>query len=250
MATLKLTVLSLRYSSWSMRPWLALTHAGAEFETETITLPHMQKEAETTSLAERRARGSVRGLFPVLRIDGTPIHESLAICEWVAETYPAAALWPVDALRRAEARAICAEMVSGFTGLRGELSCHLFARVPQFKPGAAALADIERVFEIWNEKLDRSGGPFLFGAFSLADALYFPVLTRFRTYGVELPASLAPYARALDGQPAVRALIAVAGTAPRISVYDDYVRRLGGAADAALPRTDRKPMARAERVAR
>ena len=237
MAKLKLTVLSLRYSSWSMRPWLALTHAGATFETETVALPHMQRQAEETSLAERRAKGSVRGLFPVLRVDGTPIHESLAICEYAADTYPKAGLWPADALRRAEARAICSEMVSGFTSMRGEMSSHLFGRVPNFKPGAAAQADIERVLEIWSEKLAQSGGPFLFGRFSIADAMYFPVLGRFRTYGIELPTALAPYGQALEAQPAVRALIEVARNAPRIPVYDDALRRRGGELDAGLPKS-------------
>jgi glutathione S-transferase len=236
MQKLTLTVLSLRYSSWSMRPWLALTHAGAPFETETVELAHMQGQAKDTSLAERRAKGSVRGLFPVLRVGGTPIHESLAICEYVADTYPKANLWPTDALRRAEARAICSEMVSGFTSMRGEMSSHLFGRVPGFKPGTAAAADVARVHEIWSEKLQQSGGPFLFGQFSIADAMYFPVLGRFRTYGVELPSSLVPYGKALDAYPAVRALIEVARTAPRIPVYDDALKQRGGDPDAALPK--------------
>ena len=192
MSKLKLTVLSLRYSSWSMRPWLALYHTGAPFETETVALPHMSRQSETTSLTQRRSLGSVRGLFPVLRVDGTPIHESLAICEYVADAFPDTHLWPAEPLHRAAARAICTEMVSGFTAMRNEMSCHLFGRVPSFKPTEAAVADIERVFEIWHEKLDASGGPFLFGRFSIADAMYFPVLTRFRTYGIKLPSTLVP----------------------------------------------------------
>ncbi len=234
MTKLKLTVLSLRYSSWSMRPWLALYHTGAPFETETVALPHMSRQSETTPLAQRRSLGSVRGLFPVLRVNGTPIHESLAICEYVADAFPDAHLWPAEPLHRAAARAICSEMVSGFTAMRNEMSCHLFGRVPSFKPTEAAVADIERVFEIWHEKLDASGGPFLFGRFSIADAMYFPVLTRFRTYGVELPSALVPFADALESQPAVLALIAVASAAPHIPVYDDYLRRFGGDPDAAL----------------
>ncbi len=178
--------------------------------------------------------GSVRGLFPVLRVDGTPIHESLAICEYVADAFPGAHLWPAEPLHRAAARAICSEMVSGFSAMRNELSCHLFGRVPSFKPTPAARTDIERVFEIWGEKLEQSGGPFLFGRFSIADAMYFPVLTRFRTYGVELPRSLVAYGEALEAQPAVRALVAVASSAPRIPVYDDYLRRFGGDPDAGL----------------
>jgi glutathione S-transferase len=217
-----------------MRPWLVLYHTGAPFETETVALPHMARQSETTSLAQRRSLGSVRGLFPILRVDGTPIHESLAICEYVADAFPEAHLWPAESLQRAAARAICSEMVSGFTAMRNELSCHLFGRVPSFKPTEAAVADIERVFEIWNEKLDASGGPFLFGRFSIADAMYFPVLTRFRTYAVELPSTLVPYADALESQPAVQALIAVASSAPHIPVYDDYLRRFGGDPDAAL----------------
>jgi len=234
MSKLKLTVLSLRYSSWSMRPWLVLYHTGVPYETETVALPHMARQSEETPLAQRRALGSVRGLFPVLRVDGTPIHESLAICEYLADAFPEARLWPAEPLQRAAARAICSEMVSGFGAMRNELSCHLFGRVPSFKPSEAARTDIERVFEIWNEKLEASGGPFLFGRFTIADAMYFPVLTRFRTYGVELPRSLAGYAEALETQPAVRALVAVAATAPRIPVYDDYLRRFGGEPDAGL----------------
>jgi glutathione S-transferase len=234
MSNLKLTVLSLRYSSWSMRPWLALYHAGAPFETETVALPHMSRQAEATPLVDRRKLGSVRGLFPVLRVDGTPIHESLAICEYVADAFPDAHLWPAEPLQRAAARAICSEMVSGFSNMRNELSCHLFGRVQPFEPTAAAIADIERVFEIWNEKLDSSGGPFLFGRFTIADAMYFPVLTRFRTYGIKLPSTLLPYAAALETQPAVRALVAVASSAPRIPIYDDYLRRFGGDPDGGL----------------
>ncbi len=232
MAILKLTVLSLRYSSWSMRPWLALTHAGADFETETVELPHMTGSASSrpreTTLAERRARGSIRGLFPILRIDGVPIHESLAICEYAADAYPAAGLWPEDALRRAQARAVSCEMLSGFMDLRTEMSCHLFGRVPSFSPGPGAKRDTARVLELWEECLQRSGGPFLFDRFGIADAMYFPVLTRFRTYGVALPRALEPYAAALESLPAVRSLIETARTSPRLTSYDEALERLGG----------------------
>jgi glutathione S-transferase len=225
-----------------MRPWLALKHAGATFATDTVELPHMGRrddsnslaKAESTSLAERRALGSVRGLFPVLRIDGVPVHESLAICEYAAEAFPDAGLWPGSALRRAQARAISCEMVSGFTSLRTEMFCHLFGRVPRFSPSPAAKADVERVYEIWRECLGRAGGPFLFGRFGIADAMFYPVLTRFRTYGVPLPEDLNGYAASLEGQPAVRALVEVARTAPHIPVYDEHLMRLGGDPDAAL----------------
>jgi glutathione S-transferase len=223
---------------------MARAHArGARFATDTVALPHMQRRgapsdlesAESTSLAERRALGSVRGLFPVLRVGDVPIHESLAICEYVAEAFPTAGLWPDSALRRAQARAICCEMLSGFTSPRAEMSCHLFARVPRFSASEAALADIARVFEIWDECLERSRGPFLFGRFGIADAMFYPVRTRFRTYAVQLPDRLEKYARALDHLPAVRSLVEVARGAPRIPIYDGYVQGLGGDPDAALP---------------
>lgn len=233
MPNLTLTVLSLRYSSWSMRPWLVLTHAGAHFETKTVELPSMG-QANAPSLADRRTLGSVRGLFPVLHVGGRAIHESLAICEYVADTHPEAQLWPADALARAEARAISCEMVSGFGDLRRELSCHLFGRVPALQPSPAAQADIARVFEIWKERLARSGGPFLFGRFSIADAMFYPVLTRFRTYRVAVPADLAAYAQTIDSHAAVRALVERARLAPRIAHYDEHLRRLGGDPDAVL----------------
>ncbi len=234
MPHLKLTVLSLRYSSWSMRPWLALTHAGARFDTETVELAHMQDNGKVTTLTDRRTLGSVHGLFPVLRIDNKPIHESLAICEYAAERFPDAGLWPQDTLARAQARAVSCEMASGFSALRGELPCHLFGRLAGFKPGTGAQADISRIFEIWRECLERSSGPFLFGGFCIADAMYFPVLTRFRTYGVRLDTSLEDYAHALETLPAVRKLMTVAKTEPHIPVYDAELRAQGGDPDAAL----------------
>ena len=230
MPSLELTTLSLRYSSWSMRPWLALTDAGATFATKCVEIPSF----DSTTLPERRALGSVSGLFPVLRVDGTPIHETLAIGEYVAEAFPEAGLWPKDRLERARARAIVAEMVSNFSGMRGEMSCALFARVPAFQPSERAARDIARVREIWTECLERSGGPFLFGQATLADFFYFPVLTRFRTYSVPVEGLLADYARALDALPAVRALVDRARGDPRIAVYDAYVTKLGGDPLAAL----------------
>ena len=247
MPRLKLTVLSLRYSSWSMRPWLALTHAGASFSKETVELAHMQKQADfskgsidlskikPTPLADRRALGSVQGLFPVLRVDDVPIHESLAICEYVADAFPAAGLWPEDAVDRAQARAISCEMVSGFANMRGQLACHLFGRVSGFAPSAETRSDITRVFELWSDCLERSGGPFLFGRFGITDAMYFPVLTRLRTYGVSLAESVGDYAQALDNLPAVQKLLEVASSEPRTVIYDDYLRALGGDPDATLP---------------
>jgi glutathione S-transferase len=228
-----------------MRPWLVLTHAGADFATETVELPlgrqsltaladNTPDDAKAQELRVRRAKGSVNGLFPVLYVDETPIHESLAICEWVNESYPAAGLWPEDSLKRARARAIASEMAGGFLNLRTHMSSHLFGRVLGFEPNSETRREISRVFEIWSDALDRSGGPFLFGPFGIADAMYFPVRARFRTYGIRIPGHLTAYANAIDELPAVRALEQTARTAPAVPAYDDYLRSLGGDPVAAL----------------
>ena len=231
-----LVIGNMNYSSWSMRPWLALTHAGATFTTRTVELEYMRGLSEgKDSLAARRALGSVHGLFPVLQVDDTAIHESLAICEYAAEAFPDAALWPRDHAARALARAFSAEMHSGFTHVRSEMPCHLFARAPAIEPSAAAQREIARIFEIWGTCLERSGGPFLFGEFGIVDAMYFPVLTRLRTYGQAVPEDLAGWCTALDTLPAVRSLIEVAALEPRVPVYDAYIVSLGGDPDAALP---------------
>lgn len=249
MPTLRLVVVSLRYSSWSMRPWLVLTHAGAVFETETVEVELGRQSLGTGDdaalaklgrdvVVERRKRGSVAGLFPVLHVlpmlDGAAIHESLAICEYANELFPAAQLWPEAGLARARARAISTEMATSFANMRMKMSCHLFGRVPGYTPNAATQRDIDRVFEIWREALDRSGGPFLFGCFGIADAMFFPVRTRLRTYGVPIPDGLSGYVRALDELPAVQALHEFARSAPAIPVYDAYLRELGGDPNAAL----------------
>jgi glutathione S-transferase len=243
MSQLRLSVLSLRYSSWSMRPWLALRHAGAEFVTDTVVIDLDKRNPKEAgdgahgktgeSLVERRGLGSVTGLFPVLHVGDARIHESLAICEWVNEANPGAQLWPTGALARAQARAISCEMLSGFACVRTHLSCHLFGRVREpLALDAATRVEVARVFELWNEALHRSGGPFLFGRFSIADCMYYPMHTRFRTYGVTIPPELEPYTRALDDHPAVHELERVARAAPRIPAYDDYLRSVGGDPDA------------------
>ena len=228
-----------------MRPWLVLTHAGATFETETAAVELGRQSLGTgndaalakvasDTLVERRKQGSVVGLFPVLYVDGAPIHESLAICEYANEMFPGAQLWPEAGLARAQARAISTEMATSFANMRMKMSCHLFGRVPGYTPNAATQRDIDRVLEIWRGALDHSGGPFLFGRFSIADAMFFPVRTRLRTYGVAIPDDLSGYLRALDELPAVQALHAFARSAPAIPAYDAYLRELGGDPNAAL----------------
>ncbi|MEY4547865.1 MAG: hypothetical protein RL685_4060 [Pseudomonadota bacterium] len=227
-----LYVSSLRYSSWSTRALLPLLHARADVEVKTVTLEMTRqgdRESEVDAehherlaaerLAARRALGSVTGYFPVLDVDGAQIHEALAICEWAAERYPEAGLWPGDALARARARALSAEMASNFINLRHHMSCHVFARVPGFVPNGPTRVEIKRVFELMRNALSVSGGPFLFGDFSIVDAMYFPVLTRFETYGVALPPELHAYADAMMASPSVLRWRELARRAPAIPIY-------------------------------
>lgn len=178
---MEIVVGTKRWSTWSLRPWLALKRTGAPF-TETL----IQLREVETSTAEI-LKHSPSGLVPVLKADGLVIWDSLAICEYLAERFPQAGLWPADAAARALARSVTAEMHSGFGDLRRECPMDLGLLT------TAALSDgvranVRRIVSVWNACLARSGGPFLFGHWTIADAFYTPVATRFRTYGVDLAA--------------------------------------------------------------
>ncbi len=214
----RLVVGNLNYSSWSMRPWLALEHAGAEFKIHDIGM------RADDQWKERILAFSGAGKIPIL-IDGAlSVHESLAICEYVSELYPAAQLWPENRELRARGRAICSEMVSGFSAVRNRLTCNLRARAPR-QPllDEAVQADMARLFDIWSASLDSSAGPFLLGEFSIADCMYFPVVSRFRTYRVDLPESAARYSEALFSLPIVKALESLAAETPAIALYDAFL---------------------------
>jgi glutathione S-transferase len=167
------------WSSWSMRPWLALKRAGAPF---TETLIHLR--AERTN-ADALAAGSPNGRVPVLKDGDATVWESLAICEYAAEKFPAAQLWPADPVARALARAAAAEMHAGFHSLRGECPMDLALR-SETTVSEATHQDLRRLADLWGGLLARFGGPFLLGEWSIADAFYTPVATRLRTYGLEL----------------------------------------------------------------
>ncbi len=211
---LRLVCGNLNYSSWSVRPWLALKRAGLPFKLHDIGL----KTAE--GWRERILSFSGAGKVPIL-VDGSlSIHESLAICEYVAELAPHAQLWPDDVKLRARGRAIACEMHSGFTSLREAMNMNLRARARTRPRSPAVDADIARVLEIWQASLVSSGGPFLLGEFSLADCMYFPVASRFRTYGVALPELASAYSMALFELPHVQELEALARSTPGIPEYD------------------------------
>ena len=193
---LTLYVGSKRYSSWSLRPYLALAHAGVAFETTTILLDQPETKAAI-------ARVNPAGRVPVLHDDDLVIWDSLAICEYAYELN--ASLWPADRAARARARAISAEMHAGFAALRQNMPMDLCANKAGQGHTLEALADARRVQEIWREALAASRGPFLFGTFTIADAMFAPVTTRFRTYGVELDATCRAYVDAVAAHPAMQA---------------------------------------------
>jgi glutathione S-transferase len=165
------------WSSWSMRPWLALRRTGAPF-TETPVKLH----ALTTHDAALAA-GSPSGLVPVLKDGDLVVWDSLAICEYLAEKFPEAKLWPADPAARALGRSASAEMHSGFHSLRGECSMDLSLRQTMAIAEATA-NDVRRVVALWSGLLGRFGGPFLTGEWSIADAFFTPVATRLRSYGL------------------------------------------------------------------
>ena len=168
-----------KWSTWSMRPWLALKRTGAPF-TETLV---QLREAEASEAAI--ARHSPSGLVPALKDGELTVWDSLAICEYLAERVPAAKLWPDDPADRALARAAAAEMHSGFASLRGECPMDLTLRAsPDISE--ATRKNVRRIVALWTDLLRRSGGPFLLGDWSIADAFYTPVATRFRTYAIAL----------------------------------------------------------------
>lgn len=176
---MELVIGTKRWSTWSLRPWLALKRSGLSF---TETLVELRQE-NNVSEAQIRVH-SPSGLVPVLKDGGLTIWDSLAICEYLAEKAPG--LWPADPEARALARAATAEMHSGFASLRGECPMALEAEPKPTELSPATQKDIRRIVTVWNELLGRFGGPFLVREWSIADAFYTPVATRFRTYGVKL----------------------------------------------------------------
>jgi len=201
---LTLVIGNKNYSSWSMRPWVLLTAFDIPFREIRICLD----QADTAS---KIAEYSSAGRVPVLLDDRLNIWDSLAICEYLAEQFPDRPLWPQDTAARAVARSICAEMHSGFNGLRSAMAMDIRASYPGKGRTAEAQGDIGRVCEIWEDCLSQFGHhEFLFGDFSIADAFYAPVVMRFRTYQVSLAPALQAYCDRIARHPAVASWIAAA----------------------------------------
>lgn len=216
MAEFTLIVGNKNYSSWSLRGWLAARLAGIEFDEQLVRL---SEPGSRSALLQHSPAGKV----PVLKHGRRVIWDSLAIIEYLAEQRPAADLWPADAEARALARSIAAEMHSGFGALRNHMPMNLRKSLPGKGQGPGVAEDIARIGAIWQDCRNRfgTGGPFLFGAASAADAMYAPVATRFRTYGVALDPVAAAYVEAVHAWPAFCEWQAAALAEPSIIPEDE-----------------------------
>jgi glutathione S-transferase len=204
MTDMTLYIGNKNYSSWSLRPWLAMKQAGLSFREVMVPLDQSDTQTKIKTFS-----GS--GKVPLLEHGAVRIWESLAICEYVAELRPQAQLWPSDPVARAHARAIATEMHGGFAELRRNMPMDIRSRWPERNRQSHCAAEIDRVISIWREARERFGktgangkGDFLFGGFTIADAMYAPVTTRFVTYDAKFDPATTAYIEAVNNLPAMR----------------------------------------------
>lgn len=190
---MNLVRLERNYSSWSLRAWLMLKQCGRPFTETTVPILDGDHNVHLRAL-------SPSGKVPVLHAEGMILWESMAIGEYLYERYPRCGLYPEDARQRAQARCLANEMHAGFASLREHCPMDIRSRhqIPELPPRVQK--DVERIQALWRERLEQ-GGPYLFGEWSLADAMYAPVVTRFRTYGVEMDAACGAYCERVLGNP-------------------------------------------------
>jgi glutathione S-transferase len=203
------------YSSWSLRPWLLMKHAGVAFDE--VRIPLFRPDSK-----EKILRYSPAGRVPILVDGDLTVWDSLAICEYLAEKHAHLQLWPAETRSRANARSTCAEMHSGFSNLRNQMSMNVRRQMPGRGRTPEVMVEIARIQAIWNDCRTRFGthGPFLYGRFSIADAMYAPVVTRFRTYEIELAGAAREYADFIYGLPALQEWIA--GANSETEIIADY----------------------------
>lgn len=211
MADFTLYLGNKNYSSWSLRPWLVLKQTTVAFDE--VVIPLFETGSRETIL-----KFSPSGTLPLLRHGDITVWESLAICEYLAEAFPTFGFWPKDVEARAVARAVSSEMHSGFRALREHLPMNIRSSFPDRGVTPEVQADINRVMAIWRDCRTRfgAGGDFLFGGFTIADAMYAPVVSRFRTYRIELERQADAYCQNVTALPAMQEWIAAARNEPMI----------------------------------
>lgn len=207
MSQLTLVIGNKNYSSWSLRPWLAMKQAGLHFTEVRIAL-------YTPASPQEIQQYSPSGKVPVLLDASLVVWDSLAICEYLAEKFPTIRWWPEDKTARAIARSISAEMHSGFQNLRQSMPMNCRAKLPGKGMTPSVQADIDRITGIWRDCRQKfgTGGEMLFGEFTIADAMFAPVVSRFTTYGVQLDPVSKAYAEAIWALPAMQEWVAAAQT--------------------------------------
>ncbi|MBU6469156.1 MAG: glutathione S-transferase family protein [Gammaproteobacteria bacterium] len=219
MEQMQLVIGNKAYSSWSMRAWLALKHTQAVFQEIVVPL-------DVPGYKQKLLAHAPTGKVPVLKADGLAIWDSLAICEYLAERFPEARLWPQDTAARAEARSVSAEMHSGFPAIRREYPFNCRATDRHVQGTGELEREIGRVQALWSRCRERfgKGGPWLFGHFTTADCMYIPVALRFVTYGTQLSGTAADYVNKMQQFPAVREWVAAARLEKEIIEADEVGR--------------------------
>ncbi|HZS40678.1 MAG TPA: glutathione S-transferase family protein [Polyangia bacterium] len=216
MANYTLILGSKNYSSWSLRAWLCARHSGARFDEQVIAL-------DTPETAQAIRAHSPSGRVPVLKDGDVTIWDSLAIAEYLAERHPEAKLWPADMHARAVARSVAAEMHSGFAALRSNMPMNVRRTAPRAGLLREVQADIARILDVWRDCRARfgAGGPFLFGGFTIADAMYAPVVSRLKSYVVPVEDAVCKaYLHAIWELPSMKEWRAAAASEPRVAKYD------------------------------
>ncbi|HKA90925.1 MAG TPA: glutathione S-transferase family protein, partial [Haliangiales bacterium] len=204
---LTLVIGNKNYSSWSLRAWLGVFQTGESFEEVVIPL-------DQPDTAQSIARWSPAGRVPILRDGELTVWDSLSILEYLAERFPGARLLPADRAARARCRSVAAEMHAGFAALREAMPMNIRLHAPGRAVGAEVAANIGRICAIWRDCLAASGGPFLFGGLTVADCMYAPVVTRFRTYAVPLDGAEARYAQTVWEWPGMKRWVVEAQAEP------------------------------------
>lgn len=206
---LKLYIGNKNYSSWSMRPWVLLKQAAIPFEEVMARFDSFDGDSAFKAMV---AKVSPVGRVPVLVHEGFAVWDTLAIAEYLAETYADKQLWPRDAKARARARSVCAEMHSGFGALRNACPMNIEAQLGQagalaWRDQPAVRADVQRIVAMWTDLLEQHKGPMLFGEFSIADAYFAPVCMRIKNYALPVPGHITDYIRRVCELPGVKAWI-------------------------------------------
>lgn len=223
---MQLVIGNKNYSSWSMRPWLLMRGFELPFEEVRVRFDSF----DAGSRFKQTLLGyTPTGRVPVLVDGDLRVWDSLAIAEYLAERFPQHAMWPRDAAARARARCVCAEMHGGFSALRSHFPVNIEARLPEVGARVLAhepqvVADLQRIEAIWTDALSASGGPFLFGAFGIADAYFAPVATRLRTYGVAVSPEAEAWIDRLYATPALQQWVAEALAERDFLVFEEPYR--------------------------